>query len=300
MPKIPPTRIPDFPGYFAEWNGNLWSAWKTRRRSQGGRGVESYISNELTQLNPSTRKDGYKDVKLRKEGKYHSFLLHRLICLTFHGPCPDGMECLHWDGDHGNCRTDNVRWGTRQDNMNDMLRHGHTTKGERDSQAKLTDEQVLEIVELLRQGVVQTEIAGRFNVSQGAIGHIARGKAWGHLTKGLLPKQYEHWTEKPNATESIEKMRKSLRGQKHTEEHKAAIGAGHWKNRPDAEEIRAKVSAKSKGRGQTAEDRAKKSEAAFRRHAREREAKQLANCRILAKYRSPEVMQRTLRTVVFA
>jgi HNH endonuclease len=276
MPKILPVQVPDFPGYFAETDGSVWSAWKTRRRAEGGRGVESYISNELTQLNPSTRKDGYKDVKLRKEGKYYSFLLHRLICLTFHGPCPDGMECLHWDGNHDNCQATNLRWGTRQENMEDMIRHGRTTKGERDSQAKLTDEQVLEIVELLRQRVVQTEIAERFNVSQGAIGHIAQGKTWGHITKGLLPEQYAHWSEKPNAAEGIAKMSASLTGQKHTEEHKAAIGASHWSNREDADEVREKVASKLRGQKRTPEQCENIRAAKLRTAERKREEKRLA------------------------
>ncbi len=116
--------VPGFPGYKAGVNGTVWSAWKLQRRTGGGRGTESYISDQWTQLKPIQRKDGYQRVALRKGGKYHYFLLHQVICMTFHGPCPEGMECLHKDGVKSNCRKENLRWGTRRENVADSIKHG--------------------------------------------------------------------------------------------------------------------------------------------------------------------------------
>jgi IS30 family transposase len=47
---------------------------------------------------------------------------------------------------------------------------------------KLTAEDVLEIKRLLRDNVSQSEIARRYGVTKGNIGHIARGKTWSHIT----------------------------------------------------------------------------------------------------------------------
>lgn len=48
---------------------------------------------------------------------------YRLVLESFIGPCPPGMEALHWDDDHNNNHLDNLRWGTRTDNMRDMSRN---------------------------------------------------------------------------------------------------------------------------------------------------------------------------------
>jgi len=43
--------------------------------------------------------------------------VHRLVLEAFDGPCPDGMESLHADGDGKNNRIENLRWGTHTENM---------------------------------------------------------------------------------------------------------------------------------------------------------------------------------------
>lgn len=54
--------------------------------------------------------------------------VHRLVCLAFHGPCPDGMEVRHLDGDPANNRISNLRYGTHSENMLDRRRHGRLPK----------------------------------------------------------------------------------------------------------------------------------------------------------------------------
>lgn len=80
-------------------------------------------------LNPSPQTDGYLLVQWHTNGKRVSRLLHNLILEAFVGPRPGSI--LEWDGCHGdgnpaNCRLDNLRWGTRKENMDDRKRHGHT------------------------------------------------------------------------------------------------------------------------------------------------------------------------------
>jgi len=43
--------------------------------------------------------------------------VHRLVLEAFVGPCPDGMECCHNDGDRTNNRLENLRWDTHKNNM---------------------------------------------------------------------------------------------------------------------------------------------------------------------------------------
>lgn len=50
--------------------------------------------------------------------------LASLVLLAFVGPRPDGMEVLHWDDNPDNNTLENLRYGTRSENMHDRVRNG--------------------------------------------------------------------------------------------------------------------------------------------------------------------------------
>lgn len=82
-------------------------------------------------------------------------------------------------GDNPACVNPNhLREGTQAENMQDKVDRGRTHRGEKNHAAKLTEQQVQIIKELLRQRVTQNKIAARFAVSQGAISEIKRGRNW--------------------------------------------------------------------------------------------------------------------------
>lgn len=66
----------------------------------------------------------YKTVPLYIEGRQTPKIVHRLVLESFVGPCPDGMEACHNDGNPHNNRLDNLRWDTHTENMYDVVRHG--------------------------------------------------------------------------------------------------------------------------------------------------------------------------------
>lgn len=59
----------------------------------------------------------------------HTFLIHQLVLLAFRGPCPEGQEIRHLDGDPTNNCLSNLRYGTRSENVCDRLRHGTHNQG---------------------------------------------------------------------------------------------------------------------------------------------------------------------------
>lgn len=90
-----------------------------RKIGDGRRGTRLKRGKMLSQS--ANVKSGYLYVGLGQNGKR---LVHRLVLESFVGPCPDGMECCHNDGDRTNNRVDNLRWDTRYGNCQDIRAAG--------------------------------------------------------------------------------------------------------------------------------------------------------------------------------
>lgn len=67
---------------------------------------------------------GHRHVKLYRDGKGTAYGVHRLVMAAFDGPCPDGMQVCHNNGDASDNRLSNLRYGTPTENSRDMIRHG--------------------------------------------------------------------------------------------------------------------------------------------------------------------------------
>lgn len=80
---------------------------------------------KIYSINRKTRAKPRLAVTLCNGGVRRMFLVYRLVLLAFVGPCPEGMEACHWDDDTTNNKLENLRWGTRSDNAQDMIRNGN-------------------------------------------------------------------------------------------------------------------------------------------------------------------------------
>jgi hypothetical protein len=82
---------------------------------------EARIRNRYAQvLRARPDKDGYPQVTVRDGRRRRTVRVHVLVALAFHGQPPKGKpEVRHLDGDRGNSRPWNLRWGTRRDNERD-------------------------------------------------------------------------------------------------------------------------------------------------------------------------------------
>lgn len=92
--------------------------------STAGR-VRSYAFSRPKILSQSIRRDdGYPRVTLILAGVRKTVAVHRLVATAFLGPRPDGLETRHLDGNAGNPRLENLRYGTPSQNAFDRIRHG--------------------------------------------------------------------------------------------------------------------------------------------------------------------------------
>jgi flavin-dependent thymidylate synthase len=92
------------------------------RRIAGGQGVRT--QGTCKRLTPNMA--GYLTTNLNRPGEQKTVLVHALVLEAFQGPCPEGMECRHLDGNQMNNWASNLKWGTSQENADDRSRHGRT------------------------------------------------------------------------------------------------------------------------------------------------------------------------------
>lgn len=177
--------ISGFPGYRITSVGGV----ESQNRSSG------FLSDDWRPLKPWKNTRGYYSVNLCHCGQCYTRMVHRLICEAFHGPCPEGMECCHGDGDKTNNRKGNLRWDTHVANMQDAVAHGSMRGapinsgnwrtrppiGESNGNSKLTAVLVVEIRSLHASGVSIRNLADHFRVTEKNIAYVVSRRTWAHV-----------------------------------------------------------------------------------------------------------------------
>ena len=97
------------------------------------------------------------------------------------GPISDGLWVLHKCDNPPCCNPAHLFLGTRQDNVDDMVSKGRQIQGTRAHFSKFTDDDIIKIRQMYRDGMVQREIGRIFDTDQANISCIVRRKTWKHL-----------------------------------------------------------------------------------------------------------------------
>lgn len=113
--------IEGHPGYRVGTDGSVWSCIK--RGNQKGVYLKTW-----TQLKTSlSGYYGHQKVFLHAK----QLLVHVLVLEAFRGPRPfPDWDSRHLDGNAGNNRLTNLKWGTKAENGLDRIRHGTPPIGE--------------------------------------------------------------------------------------------------------------------------------------------------------------------------
>lgn len=169
------------PGY-KEWyevsnHGRVRSWHSNDHRTENRRATEPRILSE------GKSGKGYTKVVLCIPGqKKKGHLVHWLVAAAFISPRPEGYDINHKNGIKDDNRPENLEYVTRQEN----IRHKHHVlgkgRGSNAWRAKLTEEEVLEIVRLSKGGMTDREIGVKFGVTQHAVWRIVHGRNWSWLT----------------------------------------------------------------------------------------------------------------------
>jgi len=129
---------------------------------------------------------GVIGVGSRKEGLIKA---HRLSYLLHKGGITKGLNVLHQCGVASCVNPDHLYLGTQKENARDMIRHGRhflpDNKGEKATWAKLTKQNVLEIIaaKIGKKKGTGTALARKFNVHKSTIYQIWGNKNWTCLSQ---------------------------------------------------------------------------------------------------------------------
>lgn len=154
--------VPSLPGLWAGSDGSIWS----HRRRKPAR-LSPYLTS------------GRQAVACRVKGRRVARYVSRLVLEAFVGPCPDGMECCHFNGDRLDNRLENLRWDTRAANADDARRHRLASGGDG---LIPTAELALAVLALFKAGFPPADIATRLGLKRHAVYAVIRGATWSHVT----------------------------------------------------------------------------------------------------------------------
>lgn len=156
--------LSDYKGYSIDTNGNIYN--------KKGRPLIPFLNGCYFAI----------DLPIGNS-KHKRCTIHRLVAITFIPNIYNKPEVNHKDGDKFNNCASNLEWVTKSENQKhrfDKLHHSHF--GEKNTQSKLTKEQVLEIVELRRGNSDLNTISIKYSISKSTICDIMAGRSWAHIT----------------------------------------------------------------------------------------------------------------------
>lgn len=111
--------------------------------------------------------------------------------MAFVGEQPKGKEARHLNGNPSDNRIDNLKWDSSTANNRDKIKHGTITRGIMVNTAKLTDNQVREIRQIMQKPIepgrlrrkrgTMLNLASKYGVSRGVFYNILARTTWRHV-----------------------------------------------------------------------------------------------------------------------
>lgn len=133
-------------------------------------------------LSDRCRKGKYQAVHLYKLGKCQTPYVHHLVLLAFVGPRPNGAVGCHNNGNRLDNRSENLRWDSPLGNARDAAVHGTIRLGSRNPSAKLIEEDVVRIREMILFGANRREVENVFRISKRRADCIVARGTWRHVS----------------------------------------------------------------------------------------------------------------------
>lgn len=155
------------PGYWVSADGLLASE-RHRNGKPGGWLI----------LRPFQKANGYLQVVLYVNKLPEKLYVHRAVLEAFVGPCPEGMQARHLNGNRQDNRAANLAWGTVQDNADDRAAHGTQIHGSQCHQSRFSEADIVRMRERRAAGIPRYAIAAEFATTPEHVSRICYGAMW--------------------------------------------------------------------------------------------------------------------------
>lgn len=122
-----------------------------------------------------------------------NFYIHRVVAQLFVANPHYYSEVNHIDCDKSNNKASNLEWVNTQQNRDHAVLNNLVPFGERAPNVKLTEAQVIEILQAHEQdnNVSRTELGKKYGVGDSKISTIIRGNSWRRVWESFHNKKYE-------------------------------------------------------------------------------------------------------------
>lgn len=154
--------------------GRIWRMAARRGIKTGG---SHLVPCEPRRAEHETGPEDYLHVRAVVDGERHHAMAHRLVWQYFHGDIPDGLTLNHING----CKQDNRPSNLELATPSEQALHAHAAGlaasqvGERNGNARFTDAEVAQALELRARGLTQREVAEIVGMSPQHVSRIERG-----------------------------------------------------------------------------------------------------------------------------
>ena len=141
------------------------------------------IVNECWEWQGKINQSGYGVLNIRENGKKTDVLVHRESYRLLKGEIPDGMCVLHKCDNPACINPEHLRIGTNKENTQDCVKKGRFCNGHLRAKAsgKLTEDQVIEIREMNKNGINKKEIMEKFGISIHHLNGILAYRFWKYI-----------------------------------------------------------------------------------------------------------------------
>lgn len=203
FPDIPGLEFRLFPevrGWCVSDTGRVFS-----RKAPGGLHARDRLVNQWTELKKqNNKKTGYFYLTSKLNGKIKNFKICRIVLISFSGPPPTLRHvCRHMDANRKNDNISNLKWGTKEEDLQDSLRNNTFNSGEKNHKSKLSREMVLRARELRSTNVPYERITDKIieefkvNISMNGLYEAVTGTSWTHLDKSSILKKFFRQFDNP-------------------------------------------------------------------------------------------------------
>jgi len=172
-------------GLVKEWQSPHGFSWKNIPQEQMKKQLKICFDERVEKTETcwiwtgSKRPDGYG--VFHAGGKTNATSAHRLSWKLYHGEIPEGLVLRHMCDNPICVNPDHLKLGTLKDNSTDRILAGNSCPGSKNSKAKLDEEKVKEIKNLIQIGLSGAEIGRRFGVTRTCINAIKNSRTWKHV-----------------------------------------------------------------------------------------------------------------------